>query len=110
LVSKYITSKDFYSWLIGDIYCVDDQDKIEHQKERLRLAIDRVKEFNTIASVFNNFNYYQTMIDNGQDLPSNVVFNLISSNNFNAPSHQSNSVNNIGTYNDIKDLEDALNH
>ena len=95
--------------MIGNVFCNDNQDRIEHQRQRLGLAKERMVEFPTLSSIFNKFENYKTILNNGEDIPSNVVFNLVSSNNYHNTYTKSNLIQSAGTWNVIKDLEDAVN-
>jgi 3-methyladenine DNA glycosylase AlkC len=95
--------------LIGDIFCNDDSDKIKYYKDKLTLAQERIKQFSALSTIFNNFNNYETMLNEGKDIPKNVVFNLISSDYFDDTYNQDNSLRSAGTCNSIKILEDAIN-
>lgn len=95
--------------MIGDVFCNDNREKIQNQRVRLTRAKERIANFSTLNSIFNNFEDYEALLDRCKDLPKNVVFTLISSDNFDNHYTQSNLLQSAGTVNSIRYLQDAIN-
>ena len=95
--------------LIGDVFCNDNRDFIKYQRDRLLHAKERIVNFSILNSIFNSFEDYESIINEGKDLPKNTVFNLISSDNYDNAYTQKNLLQSAGTVNSIKKLEDAIN-
>lgn len=94
--------------MIGDIFCKDNKDRIKYQTDRLNLAKKRIRDFPTLSSIFHNFEDYQTLLDGDKTIPSNVVFNLISTKYYEDVYTPNNLLQSSGTINSIKKLENAL--
>lgn len=87
--------------VIESISCADNTDKKKFMEKRLKIAKERIKEFNVLDSIFKNFNDYDKIISEGNDLPKNVIFNLFATDHYDGIQ---------GTYHDLKNLESALGH
>jgi hypothetical protein len=95
--------------LIGDVFCNDNSKFLKNQRDRLERAKVRIINFPILNSIFNGFKDYEIMLSEGKSLPKNIVFILISNDNYENTYTQRNLLQSAGTVNAIKELEDAIN-
>jgi len=94
--------------LIGVINCIDNTRKIEHQKKKLDTAKGRIREFKILNAVFNNFKDFENLLNSTNELPPNLVLNLISSDYYKTGYIQSNLDKNPGTHYELKKLDESM--
>lgn len=91
------------------MFCNDNSKFLKNLRDRLELAKERIINFPILNSIFNGFKDYETLLNEGRSLPKNIVFILISGDNYENSYTQRNLLQSAGTINAIKLLEDAIN-
>lgn len=96
--------------MIETINCIDNTKKINYNRERLKQAKERINNFPVLNSIFKNFDNYQKEVEDGNDLPSNVLFNLFTSERYYESFTQNNLIQSQGAYFLLKKVEEYLQY